>query len=101
MEHSCIKTIAAFLNSHGGHLVIGIADSGEVLGIEKDGFPNEDKMNLHLVNLLKDRMGPQHMLHIDPRFETLDDKKVLVVRCRPSSLPLTCLFARRPWEKAV
>jgi len=88
MEHSCLKTIAAFLNSHGGHLVIGVADSGEVLGIEKDGFPNEDKMNLHLVNHLKDRLGPQHMLHIDPRFETLEDKKVLVVRCRPSSLPV-------------
>lgn len=88
MEHSCLKTIAGFLNSHGGHLVIGVADSGEVLGIEKDGFPNEDKMNLHLVNLLKDRMGPQHMLHIDPRFETLEGKKVLVVRCRPSSLPV-------------
>jgi hypothetical protein len=88
MEHSCLKTIAAFLNSHGGHLVIGIADSGEVLGIEKDGFPNEDKMNLHLVNLLKDRMGPQHMLHIEPRFETLDDKRVLVVRCRPSNIPV-------------
>ncbi|MBM4070794.1 MAG: DUF262 domain-containing protein [Planctomycetes bacterium] len=88
MEHSCLKTIAAFLNSHGGHLVIGVADSGEVLGIEKDGFPNEDKMNLHMVNLLKDRLGPQHMLHIDPRFETLDGKKVLVVRCRPSNLPV-------------
>ena len=57
MEHSCLKTIAAFLNSHGGYLVVGVADNGEVLGIEKDGFPNEDKMNLHLVNLLKDRLG--------------------------------------------
>lgn len=88
MEQSCLKTIAAFLNSHGGHLVVGVADSGEVLGIEKDGFPNEDKMNLHLVNLLKDRMGPQHMLHVEPRFEELDGKKILVVRCKPSSLPV-------------
>ncbi len=88
MEQSCLKTIAAFLNSHGGHLVVGVADSGEVLGIEKDGFPNEDKMKLHLVNLLKDRMGPQHMLHVEPRFEALDGKKVLVVRCKPSSLPV-------------
>lgn len=88
MEHSCLKTIAAFLNSHGGHLVVGIGDSGEVLGIEKDGFPNEDKMNLHLVNLLKDRLGAQHMLYIEPRFESLDDKRVLVVRCKPSKIPV-------------
>lgn len=88
MEHSCMKTIAAFLNSHGGHLVIGVSDSGEVLGVQTDGFPNEDKMNLHLVNLLKDRLGAQHMLQIEPRFEDLDSKRVLVVRCRPSNLPV-------------
>jgi len=88
MEHSCLKTIAAFLNSKGGHLVIGVSDSGEILGIEKDGFPNEDKMNLHLVNLIKDRMGPQHMLHIEPRFEFVDGKRVLVVRCKPSDIPV-------------
>ena len=39
MEHSCLKTIAAFLNSHGGHLVVGINDSGVVLGVDQDGFP--------------------------------------------------------------
>jgi hypothetical protein len=88
MEQSCLKTIAAFLNSHGGHLVIGVSDSGEVLGVGKDGFPNEDKMNLHLVNLLKDRLGAQHMLHIEPRFEDLDGKRVLVVQCKPSNLPV-------------
>ena len=88
MEHACLKTIAAFLNSHGGHLVIGIADDGAVLGIETDGFPNTDKMNLHLVNLIKDRMGPEHMLHIDLRFESLKGKTVLVVRCKPSNVPV-------------
>ena len=29
---------------------------------------NEDKMNLHLVNIIKDRIGTQHMLHIQPYF---------------------------------
>lgn len=86
MEHSCLKTIAAFLNSHGGHLIVGVSDASEVLGVEKDGFPNEDKMNLHLVNLIKDRMGPQHMLHIEPRFETFKEKRVLVIRCKPSNV---------------
>ncbi len=88
MEHSCLKTIAAFLNSHGGHLVVGVSDNGDALGIGTDGFPNEDKMNLHLVNLIKDRLGAQHMLHIDPRFETLKDQRVLVIRCKPSSSPV-------------
>ena len=33
---SVTKTIAAFLNSEGGTLLIGVADSGNVLGIEPD-----------------------------------------------------------------
>jgi hypothetical protein len=88
IEHSCLKTIAAFLNARGGHLIIGVCDDGKILGIEKDGFPNEDKMNLHLVNLIKDRMGPQHMLHIEPRFESVEGKRVLVIWCKPSNIPV-------------
>ncbi|MFG0260842.1 MAG: RNA-binding domain-containing protein [Novipirellula sp. JB048] len=88
MEHACLKTIAAFLNSHGGYLVIGVNDDGEALGLENDGFPNEDKMNLHLVNLLKQRLGTEHLVHVEPRFETYAEKRVLVVKCKPSNLPV-------------
>jgi predicted HTH transcriptional regulator len=88
MEHACLKTIAAFLNSHGGYLLVGVNDKGQAVGLEKDDFPNEDKMNLHLVNLLKQRLGPEHMVHIEPRFESLGDKRVLIVKCKPSKLPV-------------
>ena len=44
IEHQVVKTICAFLNSRfGGHLLIGVDDEGNVLGIEDDGFENEDK----------------------------------------------------------
>jgi len=85
MEHACMKTIAAFLNSHGGYLIIGVNDDGEAIGLENDGFPNEDKMNLHLVNLLKQRLGTEHLVHVEPRFETFADRRVLVVKCKPSN----------------
>ncbi|MEO7101613.1 MAG: RNA-binding domain-containing protein [Luteolibacter sp.] len=85
MEHSVLKTIAAFLNSkEGGILVIGVDDDGNALGVETDRFPNEDKMNLHLGNLIKSRMGAPSMLNIKPHFETFDDSRVLVVDCAPS-----------------
>ena len=32
MEHAVLKTLAAFLNSKGGTLFIGVNDSGEVVG---------------------------------------------------------------------
>lgn len=57
MELSVLKTLAGFLNTGGGTLVIGISDDGTPVGIGVDQFPNEDKMSLHLVNIVKTRMG--------------------------------------------
>jgi hypothetical protein len=36
MEHAIAKTVAGFMNSQGGRLLIGMADNGEVLGLEAD-----------------------------------------------------------------
>lgn len=88
MEHAILKTINGFLNTDGGMLVVGVADDGSPLGIEKDGFPNEDKMDLHLGNQIKDKLGPESMLHIKPRFETYKDHRILLVECKPSHIPV-------------
>lgn len=88
MEHACLKTIAAFLNSHGGHLLIGVNDNGEPIGIEHDRFPSEDKMHLHLFNLLRQRIGAEHLVHVEARFETLRDKRILLVHCKRSKVPV-------------
>lgn len=81
MHLSALKTITGFLNAKGGTLLIGVADDGEVLGIVNDGFPNEDKMGLHLVNLIKDRIGEVFLPYIHPHFEDQDGSRVLMVRC--------------------
>lgn len=84
-----MKTIAAFLNSRdGGTLVIGVKDDKEALGTGVDGFPNEDKMNLHLVNLIKARLGAASMLNIKPHFEDFQGKRLLVVDCLASDSPI-------------
>lgn len=83
MHLSALKTIAGFLNAKGGTLLIGVADDGEVLGIKADGFPNEDKMGLHLVNLVKDRIGEVFLPYVHLNFEDQGDGRVLVVRCEP------------------
>jgi hypothetical protein len=89
MELSCLKTISAFLNSrNGGTLLIGVMDNGTAVGIEADGFLNEDKMLLHLDNLIKTRIGVKHMMYIHPHFEDYDGCKVLAVECSPSNSPV-------------
>lgn len=81
MHLSALKTIAGFLNAKGGTLLIGVADDGDVLGLGADGFASEDKMGLHLVNLIKDRMGDVFLPYIHPHFEDQNGARVLVVRC--------------------
>jgi len=87
MELACLKTIAGFLNARGGTLIVGVSDDGETVGVQVDRFTNEDRMNLHLVNLLKDRIGAQHSMYIHPRFEDRDEARVLAVECSPSNSP--------------
>ena len=48
VTHAVVKTIAAFLNTEGGDLIVGVNDVGEVVGIELDQFDSNDKFMLHL-----------------------------------------------------
>lgn len=84
MELAVLKTIAAFLNMNGGTLIVGVADDGEPVGLAADKFENEDKMDLHLVNLVRDRIGTTSMLYISPRFDDFKDTRVMVIDCQPS-----------------
>lgn len=88
IELAAMKTIAGFLNSNGGILTIGVADDGTPLGIDADSFENEDKMSLHLVNLIKDRTGPAMMQFIHVRFEDYDSCRVMVIECSKAKSPV-------------
>jgi hypothetical protein len=81
MHLSALKTIAGFLNAKGGTLLIGVADDGDVLGLVADAFPNEDKMGLHLVNLIRDRIGDVFLPYVHPHFEEQHGTRVLAIRC--------------------
>jgi hypothetical protein len=84
---SALKTIAGFLNAHGGTLVIGVDDDGNVLGLNADAFPNEDKMGLHLINLIRDRIGEIFLPYVHPHFEDEDGQRVLIIRCEKGPKP--------------
>src|SRR5262245_47038434 len=49
---------AAFCNTGGGELLIGVGDDQTILGIEHDHFANNDKFLLHLRNLVTDKPIP-------------------------------------------
>ena len=51
LEEVIIKTVAAFANSQGGTLLIGVADNGEVLGLDADynSMGGESRDNLNFI----------------------------------------------------
>ncbi|WKZ23506.1 MAG: putative DNA binding domain-containing protein [Candidatus Brocadiaceae baterium WH-1] len=90
IELAAMKTIAGFLYSNGGILTVGVTDDGTPLGIDADGFENEDKMSLHLVNMIKDRIGPSIMQFIHARFEDYNGCRAMVIECSKGQVASIC-----------
>lgn len=61
LEHSILKTIAAFSNTEGGILLIGISDEKEIIGLDKDysTLKRKDKDGLlqHITTLFTNSLG--------------------------------------------
>lgn len=88
IENSVLKTLTAYLNSNGGTLLVGVSNSGEILGVEKDGFENEDKLNLHLSNLIKQKIGKEYFSLIEFEIIKIYGKSVVKIDCRESPKPI-------------
>lgn len=61
LEGVIVKAVAAFANSQGGTLLIGVNDDGTAIGLDQDyaalGGADSDKYELHLRNLLSSAFG--------------------------------------------
>lgn len=88
MEHAVLKTIAAFLNSSGGTLFVGVNDDGEAIGLENDGFASDDKLLLHLDNLIKSALGGGAFACVNPEMSDLNGKRFLAITCTASQSPV-------------
>jgi uncharacterized protein YjbI with pentapeptide repeats len=88
MDLEVVKTIAAFINSQGGRLVIGVDDDGKAIGLDADKFENEDKANRHLASLIRDRIGSEHIDYIRYRFNDYQGKRILIVECDRGRFPV-------------
>jgi serine/threonine protein kinase len=89
LRKSVTKTIAAFLNSEGGTLLIGIADSGSALGIEPDfehlkqGKQNADGWQLSLQEVIINALGAEVWNAVRVSLVPHGSQTVAVVSCPP------------------
>jgi len=90
LRFAVLKTIAAFLNTEGGTLLIGVMDNGAIFGLENDfqcagKKRNQDEFEQALLNAIKSYIGAAFMKFIDIRFEPVVDKLVCAVAIRKST----------------
>jgi serine/threonine protein kinase len=103
LERGVLKTVAAFLNSDGGTLVIGVADDHTIVGIEIDypslRYQSRDGWRLAFDDLISAQLGTAAMNFIDLRLEPWQGRTIAIVRCSKRGEPTWVgddeLFVRR------
>jgi hypothetical protein len=92
LEDQCLKAIAAFANSKGGTLLIGVCDDGRVPGLDSDLATvagSRDKFDLHLTNLIKSRFSASFRAGcVSVSYPTVHEKLVCRVDVKPSRTPV-------------
>lgn len=92
LAKASLKTIAAFLNTGGGILLIGVSDSGKVKGIASDlqfvRGNNCDGFEQKLRNLINEHFDPSPLGNIDIRFEALQEETICRINVDRSSEPI-------------
>jgi Putative DNA-binding domain len=93
----CIKKIASFMNSEGGVVIIGVAqtkssDQVQIIGIEEEirlvGANSVDGYILKFQDQLKAKLGSLASSIIEIQPYTFNERKVLSIRCKRSDDPI-------------
>lgn len=92
LEKSVMKTVAAFLNSDGGRLLLGVDDGGNLVGLDSDfnslPKPNTDGFENHFNNLFNTMVGPEFRRFVKLVFSDIDGKTVCLTDVEPSHKPV-------------
>jgi predicted HTH transcriptional regulator len=92
LEAAVAKSVSGFLNAEGGTLLIGVADDGQVLGLEKDlqslGRQDPDGYEQRLLQVLENTLGLEHLPCVAVGFESVSGDLVCVVRVEQSPRPV-------------
>lgn len=88
VTHAVLKTIAAFLNTQGGDLLIGVDDHKSVIGIEQDQLESDDLFMRHLAQVVRNALGDRAATCINPTTQVVQGKTICLVSCQRSPEPV-------------
>ncbi len=100
LEEAIVKTVAAFANSHGGSLLIGVSDDGGVVGLGHDcaslGGVDRDGFELHLEEFLNQSIGVAFVAsNIQISFPELAGEEICRVDVGPATAPVLMKVAMK------
>lgn len=91
LERGIMKTIAAFMNSQGGSLIIGIDDQRQVVGLGPDMNSlikkNHDGFENHFNNVFSTMIGPEFRRHVKLSFHDVGGEHVCLVSVERATRP--------------
>lgn len=92
------KTVAGLLNADGGHLLIGVDDEGQVVGLADDFTlmkqPDSDRFELWLRDYLTRTIGAAATTSLSVSFPVLSGQEVCHVRIPPGTRPVYLIPAK-------
>ncbi|NOX64156.1 MAG: PH domain-containing protein [Chloroflexi bacterium] len=87
-----MKNVVGFMNASGGRILIGVADDGEILGLEPDLRTTRKKNVDEFENIFnmafRKMIGPEYRGLVTLTFPQVEGKTVCVVTVRPSPSPV-------------
>ena len=89
IEFAVTKTVAGFLNSSGGTLLIGVSDNAEPVGLDADlqhmKQPDLDRYQLWLTDMLESALGSSVLASVTVAFPRCGPHRVARIDVRPHS----------------
>jgi predicted HTH transcriptional regulator len=84
LKHQVIKTLAAFNNTEGGDLLIGVNDEGSLFGLEKDysllSKKNKDGFLLALTQEIENKISKEFASAVKIDIQNKEEKDIFWVR---------------------
>jgi len=101
LEKVILKTLAAFGNTDGGTLLIGVDDDKNIIGLEKDfntlKKSTNDYYEIHLRNLFHHAMGVKNVSkYVRMQFEDCQNNKIICkIKILPTNEPIYLKFKNK------
>jgi hypothetical protein len=92
LEETTLKSIAGFLNASGGVIIIGVKNTGQVLGLDNDYWSlknkNNDGFEKRLISIIANRLGRDICVKVHITFHWIEFKEICSLFIEPSYRPV-------------